>query len=139
MLMVTTPGSVDASYDLHEASFFGLIGDAFMALMEDRGRVLRIVGVSPKDRKTLVEVVLDEAPLRQEMLGYSRRILALSMVISIFTAALVYLSLHLLMVRPMRRIPLSMARFRADPDDPARPIQPSAPSDEICIPPRQPA
>ena len=133
MLMMTTPGPVDASYDLREASFFGLIGDAFMTLMEDGGRVLRIVGVSPKDRKTLVEVVLEEAPLRRQMFGYSERILALSLVISIFTAALVYLSLHLLMVRPMRRITESMARFRDDPEDASRIIKPSARSDEVGV------
>ncbi|MCH8809349.1 MAG: HAMP domain-containing histidine kinase [Proteobacteria bacterium] len=133
MLMVTTPGPVDASYDLREASFFGLIGDAFMTLMDDGGRILRVVGVSPKDRKTLVEVVLEEAPLRRQMLGYSERILALSLVISLFTAALVYLSLHLLMVRPMRRITESMARFRDDPEDASRIIKPSARSDEVGV------
>jgi len=133
MLMVTTPGPVDASYDLREASFFGLIGDAFMTLMDDGGRILRVVGVSPKDRKTLVEVVLEETPLRRQMLGYSERILALSLVISLFTAALVYLSLHLLMVRPMRRITESMARFRDDPEDASRIIKPSARSDEVGV------
>ncbi|MCH9012185.1 MAG: HAMP domain-containing histidine kinase [Proteobacteria bacterium] len=133
MLMVTTPGPVDASYDLREAGFFGLIGDAFMTLMDDGGRILRVVGVSPKDRKTLVEVVLEETPLRRQMLGYSERILALSLVISLFTAALVYLSLHLLMVRPMRRITESMARFRDDPEDASRIIKPSARSDEVGV------
>ncbi len=133
MLMVTPPGPVDASYDLREGRFFGLIRDAFVTLMEDEGRLLRVVGVSPKDGTTLVEVVLDEAPLRAGMIDYSERILALSLVISLFTAALVYLSLHLLMVRPMRRITDSMARFRADPEDPARIIKPSARSDEIGI------
>ncbi len=133
MLMVTAPGPVDASFDLREAGFFELIRDAFVTLLQDRGRVLRVVGVSPKDGATLVEVVLDEAPLRAGMLGYSERILALSLGISLFTAALVYLSLHLLMVRPMRRITHSMARFRADPEDPARIIKASARSDEIGI------
>jgi len=133
MLMVTAPGPVDASFDLREAGFFELIRDAFVTLLQDRGRVLRVVGVSPKDGATLVEVVLDEAPLRAGMLGYSERILALSLGISLFTAALVYLSLHLLMVRPMRRITHSMAWFRADPEDPARIIKASARSDEIGI------
>ncbi|MHA1153538.1 MAG: sensor histidine kinase, partial [Alphaproteobacteria bacterium] len=133
MLMVTAPGPVDASFDLRERSFFGLIGDAFVTLLQDRGRVLRVVGASSKNPEILVEVVLDEAPLRADMVGYSERILALSLVISLFTAALVYLSLHLLMVRPMRRITDSMARFRADPEDPARIIKPSARSDEVGI------
>ncbi len=133
MLMMTTPGPVDASYDLREASFFGLIGDAFMTLMEDGGRILRVVGVSPKDGETLVEVVLEEAPLRRDMIAYSERILALSLVISMFTAALVYLSLHLLTVRPMRRITENMARFRDDPEDVSRIIRPSARSDEVGV------
>jgi signal transduction histidine kinase len=133
MLMVSTPGPVDASYDLREGSFFGLIGDAFMTLMEDDGRILRIVGVSPKDRQTLVEVVLEEAPLRRDMIAYSERILALSLVISLFTAALVYLSLHLLMVRPMRRITENMARFRDDPEDVSRIMSPSGRSDEVGV------
>jgi signal transduction histidine kinase len=133
MLMAAPPGPIDASYDLREGRFFGLIRDAFVTLMEDEGRLLRVVGVSPKDGTTLVEVVLDEAPLRAGMIDFSERILALSLVISLFTAALVYLSLHLLMVRPMRRITDSMARFRADPEDPARIIKPSARSDEIGI------
>ena len=133
MLMVTAPGPVDASFDLRESSFFGLIRDAFVTLMQDGDRVLRVVGVSSKDGATLVELVLDEAPLRVGMPGYSERILALSLGISLFTAALVYLSLHLLMVRPMRRITHSMALFRADPEDPTRIIRPSARSDEIGI------
>ena len=133
MLMVTAPPPLDASYDLREGRFFGLIRDAFVTLMQDDDRVLRVVGLSPKDQTTLVEVVLDEAPLRAGMIGYSERILALSLVISLFTAALVYLSLHLLMVRPMRHISDSMARFREDPEDASRIIKPSTRSDEVGV------
>ncbi len=136
MLMTTTPGLVDASYDLREGTFFGLIRDAAMTLLGDGERVLRIVGVSPQDPAIQVEVVLEEAPLRREMVemvGYSGRILALSLAISLFTAALVYVSLHLLTVRPMRRITDSMARFREDPEDASGVIRPSTRSDEVGI------
>lgn len=133
MLMTETPDVIDASYDLRQGRFFGLIGSAFATLLGDGARVLRVVGRSPKDPAILVEVVLEEAPLRNEMLGYASRILGLSLVISLFTAALVYLSLHLLMVRPMRRITESMARFRDDPEDASRVIHPSARSDEIGV------
>src|SRR5690606_6675530 len=107
MLMVATPDQLDATYDLREASFFGLIGDAVMTLLAREDRLLRIVGPSPKDPEVLVEVVTEEAPLRRQMFDYSWRILNLSLGISVFTASLVYLSLHLLMVRPMRRITAS--------------------------------
>lgn len=132
MLMVETPEEIDATYDLRAASFFGLIRDAVMTLLTPDNRLLRIVGVSPKDPAILVEVVMDEAPLRREMFDYSWRILALSLVISIITAALVYLSLHQLMVRPMRRITQSMADFRANPEV-VEDLPPSERSDEIGI------
>ncbi|WP_299394813.1 HAMP domain-containing sensor histidine kinase [Pelagibius sp.] len=133
MLMVEGPEGIDASYDLREASFFGLIGDAVVALAAPENRLLRIVGPSPKDPAVLVEVVLDEAPMRRDMYDYSYRILQLSLIISIFTAALVYLSLHLLMVRPMRRITASMAAFRENPEVAAGGLQPSERSDEVGI------
>ena len=133
MLMTTTPGPVDASYDLRQDSFFGLIGDAAMTMLGDGNRVLRILGDSPHDASIQVEVVLEEGPLRREMLGFSERILALSLVISLFTAALVYLSLHLLTVRPMQRISDSMARFRNDPEDASCVIRPSSRSDEVGV------
>ncbi|RMD61836.1 MAG: sensor histidine kinase [Alphaproteobacteria bacterium] len=133
MLMADPLGAVDASFDLREGSFFGLIGNAFGTLLSDGGRILRVVGYSPKDPRVVVEVVLDEGPMREAMIGYSKRILALSLVISFFTATLVYFSLHWLMVRPMQRIIESMARFRDDPEDASRVIRPSRRSDEIGI------
>ena len=133
VLMTSTPASVDVSYDLRGRNLMMLIGDAFMTLLGDGRRILRVVGESPKDPSILVEVVLDEAPLRDEMIAYSERILALSLVISLVTAALVYLSLHLVLVRPMRRITESMARFRNDPEDALHVMQATARSDEIGV------
>lgn len=133
MLMVAAPEDLDATYDLRQGSFFSLIRDAVMTLFAPPDRLLRIIGPSPKDSQILVEVVMDEAPLRHEMFDYSWRILNLSLGISIFTAALVYLSLHLLMVRPMRRITESMAAFRANPEIAADALPCSDRSDEIGI------
>jgi signal transduction histidine kinase len=131
MLMDMPPDHVDATYDLREANFMSLIRDAFAVLWSKPMRIIRVLGPPPKDDKVLVEVVLDETPLRQEMLAFAQRILALSLVISLFTAALVYLSLQWLMVRPMRRISDSMSSFREDPEDASRVIHPSGRSDEI--------
>lgn len=133
MLMVDKPGEIDAAFDLRKATFFGLIGDAFTSLWHTENRLLRVVGVSPKDPGTLVDIVLDEAPMRAAMLDYSQRILALSFGIAFFTAALVYLSLHWLMVRPMRRITSSMVSFRAAPEDVTISLPHSDRGDEIGI------
>lgn len=133
MLMVETPGEIDASYDLRKATFFSLIGDALMTLWHGENRLLRVVGGSPKDPGIVVDIVLDEAPMRMAMLDFSKRILALSFGIALITAALVYLSLHWLMVRPMRRITSSMVAFRAVPEDVTTSLPHSDREDEIGI------
>src|SRR6202044_629805 len=78
-----------------------------------------------------IELVMDEGPLRKAMLRYSADILFLSLVISCISAALVYLALHYLFVRPMRRVTANMMAFRADPENGDRVIAPSARNDEI--------
>jgi signal transduction histidine kinase len=131
MLMDETPERIDATYDLRDAGFVELIKDAFATFLARPGRILRVVGPSPKDPSLVVEVVLDEAPLREAMFAFSQRILALSLFISLITAALVYLSLHRMMVRPMRQITASMRAFSENPEDASRVIRPSGRTDEV--------
>jgi signal transduction histidine kinase len=92
---------------------------------------VRVIERSPQDGRVLLEVFLLEEPLRESMFSYSARILVVSVIISIFAACLVYLSLHWLMVRPLRRITESMATFRDSPEDTARLMRPSARGDEL--------
>jgi signal transduction histidine kinase len=61
------------------------------------------------------------------------RILELSLVLSLITAALVYVSHNWLLVRPMRRITASMMEFRDDPEDASRVIAASGRRDEIGL------
>src|SRR6202042_2463441 len=75
----------------------------------------------------------DEQPLRNAMLRYSVDLLLISLLISGITGVLVYLALHYLFVRPMRRVTANMTAFRADPEDPDRVIAPSGRVDEIGI------
>jgi signal transduction histidine kinase len=131
MLSSDMPPRVDATYNLADQKFFPLIWEAFLVLARDEDRIIRIVGKSPKDPNLQVETVIDERPMRLEMLDYSARILLLSIVISLLTASLVYLSLHWMFVRPMQGITENMVAFRADPEDAGRVISPSGRRDEI--------
>ena len=83
------------------------------------------------DRRRVIEVVVDEKPLRAAMYRFSINLLLFSLAISILTAALVYLALHYLFVRPMRRVTANLVAFHADPESPARIIAPSDRGDEI--------
>ena len=133
MLSSRMPPKVGATFDLRGVTFMGWMRDAFEALAQDRNRILRVIGVSSRDPTVGVEVVLDETPMREAMYAYSGRIVQLSVVISLFTAFLVYISLQWLMVRPMRRITGSMTAFNANPENEATTIAPTRRSDEIGV------
>ena len=127
------PPAVDKSFDLREPVFFGWIVDAFKVLLQSENRILRIIGSSPKDASVIVEVMIDEQPMRVAMLDFSWRILGLSIFISLIAGSLVFLSLQWLMVRPMRRITESIQNFRSNPEDELADIQRSNRGDEIGI------
>ncbi len=123
----------DATIRLGEFNIVGLIGDAFVTLWQTDNRLLHVIGPSPNVPGDVVDILIDEAPMRAEMLDFSQRILALSIIISLFTATLVFFSLQWLMVRPMRRIGESMVAFRENPDDPGAIIASSGRRDEVGI------
>ncbi len=132
-IMRQMPPPIDRVYDLRKASFFGLIFDAFETLLIGGDRTLRILGPSPEDPKVLMDIVLSEQPLHDEMLAYSWRILLLSVLISLVTAALVYASLHFLIVRPLKSLTENMISFRDEPEDVNRMLRPSRRQDELGV------
>jgi len=126
------PPDVDTTYDLREMSVIGEIRDSFAALAAGDGRTIRVIGDAPTGGE-FIELVMDEAPLRQAMIAYSINILTLSIIISMITAAFVYLSLNWLLVRPMRRLTANMVAFTENPEDSSRVITESGRSDEIGV------
>jgi len=119
------------TYDLRKTGLPDMVGNAFGTLFGSGDRLLRVIGPAPGEADGVLTIDLDESPLRHAMIDYSERILALSLVISIFTATLVYVALTLLMVRPMRRLTDSMTHFREDPENPGSVIRASGRDDEI--------
>jgi len=127
------PKEVDLMVDVRPELSLMWLGGAIDTFLQDGNRVVRVVGPSTMDDETTVEVILDEAPMRMAMIDYGKRIFALSLVISLFTAAFVYLSLQWLMVRPMGRITRSMIAFRRAPEDERSAIEVSDREDEIGV------
>ncbi len=135
LLMVSKamPPKVDLRVDLTEDTMIGWISGAFDTLSQDQNRILRVMGKSHKDPNIMVELTMDETPMREAMYEYSARIFKLSIGISFFTAFLVFVSLQWLMIRPIRRITNNITEFRRAPGDATREIKPSGRSDEIGI------
>ena len=129
--MGAMPPMVDDVVDMTGMDASTAILQAFDTLVNGASRTVRIVGKAEMGMSGTVEIVMSEAPLRVAMLGFSGRILALSLVISIITASLVYVSLRWLFLRPLQRLSANMALFGDAPEDASRVISPSGRTDEI--------
>jgi len=125
------PHQVDQQYNLTSVSPFAAIRDAFVTLFSD-DRIIRVYG-PVSDSDIMIDIVMEEDPLRNAMLIYGRNVFLLSLLISLFTAILVFVAINALMIRPIRRMTSSMQSFSADPSDPERIIDPRQNSDEIGI------
>ncbi len=131
------PETIAGHYDLRAASFSELIGDALAVYVQPEDRFIRVVGRPDMTSATFVEIVISQAPLKRAMIRFGLNILVLSIVISVITAALVYLALNTMLVRPMTRITRDMVRFSEDPENPTGVIVPSGRGDEIGTAERQ--
>jgi len=94
----------------------------------DRFLVIRAAGSRPG---RVIEIVVDEAGLRGELVDYGRNILVLSLIISAFTGGLIYLMLVMTVVRPIRRVTQSVEQIRDEPGSWKRRLSPTPRADEI--------
>jgi signal transduction histidine kinase len=76
---------------------------------------------------------MSEAPLFAAMVGYAVNILALSVLLSIIVAGFAFITLDRMLVVPIRRLTQSMVRFREQPEDQSRIVEPSGRNDEIGL------
>jgi signal transduction histidine kinase len=126
------PPAIDHVVDMRELTVWSAIVDSLETMLETGNQAIRVIGPAPGAAQ-FIEVVIDEAPLRKLMYRYSRNLLVVSLVISVLTAALVYLALHFLFVRPMRRLTANLVDFHENPESSARIIVPSQRGDEIGV------
>ena len=127
------PHEIHHNVDLRESTPAQAVWAALKTLfVRSDSDIVRVVGRGPPG-SDFIEIVIEEGPLREKMFEFSRNILLLSLLISAITAALVYLSLHYLFVRPLNLLTTNMIRFREDPEDASRIVVPSGRADEIGV------
>jgi signal transduction histidine kinase len=127
------PSQIPRTYDLRTENVWELIDDTFADMFRTDMQTMAVKGESPTDASVIVEVVLEEAPLRDAMWDYAKRTLLLGLFISIATAGMVYGTLQWLAVHPLRRLTENMIAFREAPEDPHRVIQATGRHDEVGV------
>lgn len=132
MLSSAEVPEVSQTFDLRQMEVSSLILDAFARLATPaRGDAIRVIGVPRFGLSGPIEITLDPAPLRAEMIDYGWRILRLSLVISIITAVAVFLVIRRLAVAPIADLIRNVRRFQENPEDPDRVIRPGRKADEL--------
>lgn len=117
------PASIDHDFDMRDMTVWSSIVNSLKMMTETGDHTMRVIGPAP-GRAQFIEVVTDEKPLRRAMYRFSRNLLGVSLLLAVLTAALVYLALHFLFVRPMRRLTASLVGFHENPESVARIIVP---------------
>ncbi len=125
------PPMVNVTYDLTRLSTLGSMGDALNELLFGGQRIISVSG--PIGNGMSIELVMDDADLHAAMLTYAREIFLTSFVIALITAALIFLSINRILIRPIRRITVSIEAFAADPSSPANIMVPQSGHDELAL------
>lgn len=120
------PARIYATYDLRNPSAWELISDALMDIFESEDRIIRVIGDPVRSAGLLIEVTMEGGPVRRAMIDYGLRVLALSAVISIITAALLFFAVRKFMVTPIRGLVGQMQRYADAPEDARSIIEPHA-------------
>ena len=121
----------DSTVDLRAPDWTDLIGRSLDTIFNTSPRLLRIIANPGASGGEAIEILVNEMPIREDMLAYSERLLYLSFVIAFITSALVFWALYFLFVRPMKRLSQSMMAFQERPEDAQRTLRPSSRADEI--------
>lgn len=127
------PLNIAAVHDLRGAGPLTLILDSYTTFMLADDALLQVTGDARARLGDYAQIIFEARALRAAMIEYARNILILSIIISLFTAGLVYLSLNWLLVRPVRRMTGSLIAFRTAPEAITSRLSPSGRSDEMGV------
>ena len=125
------PSPVMATFDLRDATAFELIRDAFSRMAKPSPEIVRVIGAPSERGGLLIEVTLLTSEMRASMIDYGIRILILSAVLSVTTAAMLYLAVRGFLVRPIKNVVGVMKGYAAAPEDARLLIKPASTTTEL--------
>src|SRR5690606_19291659 len=134
MIELTDPVMPDVvvTADLRLRDLPSQVWGALDTLFAGSGRTLRVVGAGDME-ESLVELLMPEAPLRRDMIDYSRSIALVSLGIAAVTAFVLYVLVSRLFIDPVLRMTDNMLAFRKAPENASLILMPSSRGDEIGI------
>jgi len=124
---------VSATFDLRVMDAAEMIVDALARMLTGgESDVIRVIGAPTSLDAEAIEITLDSGPLKAAMIDYGWRILRLSLIISIITAAMIFVAVRRFVVSPLMAVIENVKAFQENPEDPARIIRPSSRVGEVA-------
>src|SRR5690606_34963143 len=104
--------------DMRQTDYMTLIMGALDTLTHGGDRTLRILGNSDgPDADAEVEVLMEEKPLRDDLIAYSWSVVLISLLLALLTAAVLYLLVSRLLIVPIRRLTENIVAYRKNPEN----------------------
>ncbi|WP_213272205.1 ATP-binding protein [Hyphomonas sp.] len=116
--------------DLRAPTMLGQSVAAMSEYFAPEGQMLVVVAEGSEPGR-VIEVLVPQAPLKKTMVNLAWRVTGLSLIIALVAALVIYLVLDAIVVRPMRRVTVSVEQFSRDPGSWTRRLSPTKRRDEI--------
>jgi signal transduction histidine kinase len=127
------PSPVVATYDLRDGMIWHKIRDALAVLVDPENHVIRVIGDPVQKGGLVIEVTMETGPMREAMLEYGMRLLALSASIAGLLAVLLFAAMRRLVLQPISGVVRQVASYAEAPEDARRFIIPSARIEELRV------
>jgi len=124
---------IDVTIDLTKAGFGTAMAETLSCLWHDGDRMLHVIAPTRIKNANTIGIILSEQPIRAALVAYAWRVVVTGLIVAGLAAALLFLSLFFVFVRPMERITAAMVRFRDNPEDSAHIVAASSRRDEIGL------
>lgn len=125
------PQPFDRVIDLSDTGLIELSKLSLGSLYNTETHIIKISGNPTRDPIILIDITMDEAPLRQALSEYTNHSILLSVSVAFITAILVFAVLQFYMVGPLQRLIAAMISFRLEPENPSKAVVPGRRKDEI--------
>lgn len=132
MATKSRPSSIMEVIDLDNTTVLNSITGALSMLIAEPDEQYRVFG-KMRSGPAIMELVQEVRHIQKAMWIYARNVAILSLLISVFTAGLVYFALYRLIVKPIIRISSNMDAFSRQPENVSLVYKPGNRSDEIGL------
>lgn len=109
------------------------MGRSFATMSEyfaPEGEILIVIAEGSAEGR-VIEIVVPQAPMKADLIAFAWRIAGISLIIALVAAVLIYAVLDAAVVRPMKRVTVSVEQFSRDPGSWTRRLSPTTRRDEI--------